>query len=113
METSSSSATIGLAVGVPIGVLGLAAAGLMFFWSRRKVQVAGQQMAMQQAPPNDVSIVGYTDANEMNGYRYKTPEPLEIRMPPAEVPGEGTPPVHELPAGHRQGEEMSRICGRL
>ncbi|KAK4233538.1 hypothetical protein C8A03DRAFT_38742 [Achaetomium macrosporum] len=118
----SNGLTIGLAVAVPIGVLGLAAAGLTFFWSRRKLKRAtnagGAQggtttatnattAAMEQAPPNknEGPVGGY-----VNGYMYyphKAPEPgpavAEAWVPPAELPGATGlhPAAWELPGRNR------------
>ena len=100
-DSPSKGLTIGLAVGIPIGVLGLAAGGLMFFWSRRKLQVGGQEMPVQQTPLHNGSTVGYPDANGMDAHHNKTPQLLEAWVPPTEVHGGVVNPIHELPTGHK------------
>jgi hypothetical protein len=113
----SNGLTIGLAVAIPIGVLGLAAAGLTFFWSRRKLKRAANAGAQvtainrmeQHGPPrNDGPLMpGYANAYNMYPHHYKTPEPgltvAEAWVPPAELPGVtcGHPAAWELPGGNR------------
>ncbi|KAK3311628.1 uncharacterized protein B0T15DRAFT_522099 [Chaetomium strumarium] len=115
----SNGLIIGLAVAVPSGVLGLAAAGLTFFWSRRKLKRAANartqgttttnNSGMEQAPAkmDGPPVPGYINGYNMYHHHYKPPEPglavAEAWVPPTELPG-GTgvnPVAWELPGGNR------------
>ncbi|GAB1317266.1 hypothetical protein MFIFM68171_07476 [Madurella fahalii] len=101
-SSPSNGLTIGLAVGIPIGVLGLAAAAFMFFWSRRKLRASGQTSILQQPPLDQRQMGGYPYTDGINGYYQKTPEPVEVWVPPPPVELRAdAPPAHELPATFR------------